>query len=134
MIVFSSLVSIRRKPKSDTHHELGSSADQTVNRQRSFSNADSFVDTASFHSVNTHNTSDQGNNEHVLSKSASSHNFGADLVIPVSPSSLNPPSLRKAPSFNGSFTSGMSSQPAVCIFFTFKKKYKTNIVYSLLLL
>lgn len=109
--VFSSLVSIRRKPKSDTHHELGSAADQ-MGRQRSFSNADSFVDSASFHSVNTHSTADQQGNEHALAKSASSHNFGADLVIPVSPSSANTPSLRKAPSFNGSTT----SQPAVCIF------------------
>lgn len=114
---FSSLVSIRRKPKSDTHGnhlEIGPSAEQIGNRQRSISNAGSFVDSASLHSINTHSTSDQGN-ENGVSKSPSSNNFGADLVIPISPSSVNSPSLRKAPSFNGSVTSALSSQPTPLI-------------------
>lgn len=112
---FSSLVSIRRKPKSDAHGghvELGSS--KSGNRQRSFSNAGSFVDSASLHSINTHSTADQ-TNEHGVSKSPSTNNFGSDLVIPVSPTSINPPSLRKASSFNGSFTGAPSSQPAPLI-------------------
>lgn len=119
--VFSSLVSIRRKPKSDAnfHQQLDQSlgpSEQSNGRQRSFSNSGSFVDSASLHSINTHSTSDH--HEANMAKSASVNNIGhhhnVDLMTPNSPNSLSPPSLNKAPSLNGSFTTNSSSQP-VCI-------------------
>lgn len=88
---------MRRKPK-EGHIAL----DGQTGRQRSFSNAGSFVE--SLHSIHTHSTSDE------LGKSMSSN--AIDLSTPGSPTS-NTPSLHKATSFNGSITSALSSQPAV---------------------
>lgn len=107
---------MRRKPKSDTGH-VPMEQHTGGGRQRSFSNAGSFAE--SLHSIHTHSTVDH--NE--MTKSNSSNNFGIDLsTAPGSPNSMNPPSLRKATSFNGSITSALSSQPAVsnspCIFLT----------------
>ncbi|KAI7896742.1 Muniscin C-terminal mu homology domain-containing protein [Mucor mucedo] len=100
---FQSLVSMRRKPKSENGGHI--SLDQPVHgRQRSFSNAGSFVE--SLHSINTHSTADE------LGKSTSTN--AMDLSTPGSPTS-NTPSLRKATSFNGSITSALSSQPAPLI-------------------
>lgn len=97
---------MRRKPKSDSGH-IPIDQQNGGGRQRSFSNAGSFVE--SLHSINTHSTADE------MGKSNSSNNFGIDLsTAPGSPNSVNPPSLRKATSFNGSITSALSSQPAVC--------------------
>lgn len=123
-IVFSSLVSIRRKPKSDAN--LHQHIDQNLNlsdqqsngrRQRSFSNAGSFVESSSLHSINTHSTSDH--HDANIAKSASANNIGhhqsVDLIVPNSPNSLNPPSINNAPSLKGSFTNDSSSQP-VCNF------------------
>ena len=124
-IVFSSLVSIRRKPKSDAnlhqHMDQGlSPSDQSSNgrRQRSFSNAGSFVESSSLHSINTYSTSDF--HDANIAKSASTNNIGhhqqnADLLTPNSPNSLNPPSINNAPSLKGSFINDSSSQP-VCSF------------------
>lgn len=120
-IVFSSLVSIRRKPKSDAnlHQHMDqqqglSPSDQSSQgrRQRSFSNAGSFVESASLHSINTHSTVDH--HDANIAKSASANNIGqqhhyqqhVDLMTPNSPTSLN-----NAPSLKGSFTNESSSQP-----------------------
>lgn len=98
---------MRRKPKTEVSNE------KNVNRQRSFSNAGSFVE--SLHSINTHSTEDQSH-EATVSKSNSAHNFVDINTSPSSPTSLEPPSLKKAPSITGSLASAVSSQPAVCIF------------------
>jgi hypothetical protein len=113
---------MRRKPKSETNHTSDLSVptehqqNGAGNRLRSFSNAGSFVESASLHSINTHSTVDHSNE---MAKSPSSNHFGSiEVTSPSSPTSLDPPSLRKAPSFNGSITSALSSQPsqpAVCI-------------------
>lgn len=81
-------------------------------RQRSFSNAGSFVESASLHSINTHSTVDH--HDANIAKSASANNIGqqhhhqqhVDLMTPNSPTSLN-----NAPSLKGSFTNESSSQP-----------------------
>lgn len=121
-IVFSSLVSIRRKPKSDAnlHHQLdqslASSEQENARRQFNPNNAGSFVDSSSLHSINTHNTSDH--HDAIMSKSASTSNIGyhanVDLITPNSPSSLNPPSIINAPSSTNEF----SSQPVRLLFAT----------------
>jgi hypothetical protein len=118
--VFSSLVSMRRKPKTDAHHSNEHTADQVKsNRQRSFSNAGSFNESASLHSIKSHNTIADNHHDSALAKSTSINNMGGhstiEIVTPSSPTSINPPSLRKAPSFNESFTNSISSQhqPAV---------------------
>ncbi|EPB81479.1 hypothetical protein HMPREF1544_11798 [Mucor circinelloides 1006PhL] len=121
---FSSLVSIRRKPKSDAN--LHQHIDQNLNlsdqqsngrRQRSFSNAGSFVESSSLHSINTHSTSDH--HDANIAKSASANNIGhhqsVDLIVPNSPNSLNPPSINNAPSLKGSFTNDSSSQPPLIL-------------------
>ncbi|KAL9539636.1 hypothetical protein MBANPS3_010152 [Mucor bainieri] len=129
---FSSLVSIRRKPKSDAnlhqHMDQGlAPSDQHSNdrRQRSFSNAGSFVESSSLHSINTHSTSDH--HDANIAKSASANNIGqhhhhhhhqnhVDLMTPSSPNSLNhPPSINNAPSLKGSFSNDASSQPPLIL-------------------
>ncbi|KAK4516802.1 uncharacterized protein ATC70_011781 [Mucor velutinosus] len=122
---FSSLVSIRRKPKSDAnlnqHMDQGlNPSDQQSNgrRQRSFSNAGSFVESSSLHSINTHSTSDH--HDANMAKSASTNNIGhlhqnVDLMTPNSPNSLNPPSMNNAPSLKGSFTNDSASQPPLIL-------------------
>lgn len=115
---------MRRKPKSESNHasDLSVPTEQQQNgnggRQRSFSNAGSFVESTSLHSINTHSTTDH-TSEVVKSPSSAQFN-GMELASPSSPTSLNPPSLRKAPSFSGSFMNGFTSQqqqqPAVSLF------------------
>ncbi|KAI8644016.1 Muniscin C-terminal mu homology domain-containing protein [Parasitella parasitica] len=96
---FSSLVSIRRKPKSDANlhqqldHNLGAS--ERSNRQRSFSNSGSFVESSSLHSMNTPSTSDRPDPN--MAKSASQ------------------PSINNASSFVGSSTNDGLSQPPLIL-------------------
>ncbi|KAG2228853.1 hypothetical protein INT48_001418 [Thamnidium elegans] len=108
---FQSLVSMRRKPKSDTagHAPI----EKNGSRQRSFSNAGSFVE--SLHSIHTHSTVDHQNNEMGMGKSNSSNNFIDITTTPSSPTSLEPPSLKKATSFTGSIASALTPQPAPLI-------------------
>ncbi|GAN00718.1 hypothetical protein MAM1_0002c00140 [Mucor ambiguus] len=115
-----------RKPKSEAN--LHQHMDQGLNpsgqqsngrRQRSFSNAGSFVESSSLHSINTHSTLEH--HDANISKSASANNIGhhhqqnIDLMTPNSPNSLNPPSINNAPSLQGSFTNDSSSQPPLIL-------------------
>lgn len=113
---------MRRKLKTESHHSNELTADQTKSqRQRSISNAGSFNESSSFHSIKSHITTPTI--ERALSKSASTNNMAGhaiEIVTPTSPASKNPPSLRKTPSFNGSLTNSVSSQqqqPAVNDYF-----------------
>ncbi|RCH94107.1 hypothetical protein CU098_009356 [Rhizopus stolonifer] len=107
---FSSLVSIRRKPKSDAHHGNSLNVGLFHNgRQRSASNAGSFVE--SLHSVGSHNTTEPQHHESEFDKP--SNNF--DLTSPSSPTSVHSASVRNAPSINESLTHMSSQQPPLIL-------------------
>ncbi|KAI8376230.1 Muniscin C-terminal mu homology domain-containing protein [Radiomyces spectabilis] len=95
----STLVSIRRRPKADS----------------GYVNADTMA--PEFHEYHSNHASSMGDNSSIHSNAFSYENQSGDLHSPVnadtpaSPTSLTPPSLRKAPSFTGSFMSGTSQQP-----------------------
>ncbi|CEP19138.1 hypothetical protein [Parasitella parasitica] len=118
---FSSLVSIRRKPKPDAHlHQQldqNLSAPSKTNRQRSFSNSGSFIESSSLHSMNTHSTSDH--HDPYMAKSPSVNNIGqhldADLITPNLLNSLKQPSIDNASGSLADSTNKGSSQPPLIL-------------------
>ncbi|KAI9487268.1 MAG: Muniscin C-terminal mu homology domain-containing protein [Benjaminiella poitrasii] len=120
---FSSLVSIRRKTKSNINkppNENNTNFEKSSTRQRNYSNEGSIIGSSSLHSINTHGTStEQHTNDIALNdKGLNDHNAGnysSSTTMPGSPTSLNPPSIQKAPSFNGSFTNTHALQPPLIL-------------------
>ncbi|KAI8376630.1 Muniscin C-terminal mu homology domain-containing protein [Choanephora cucurbitarum] len=109
---FSTLVSIRRKPKADTSSSDNNvlSVDQFLRteRKRSVSNADSVAESA--HSATSYNTMEHQQYHHESSFDRASHANGSiDLASPSSPTSMNT-SIMNAPSINESFSNLSSSQ------------------------
>ncbi|KAI8981401.1 Muniscin C-terminal mu homology domain-containing protein [Pilobolus umbonatus] len=110
---FSSLVSIRRKPKSDSGYINTDKNLHPEPRQRSISNAGSYIESSSVHSNNTFNTdTNEGsmtasNSANKISQLASDN--GNTSSSPTT--SVGPTTLQKPPSLIGSVQSGSSSHP-----------------------
>ncbi|KAI8383993.1 hypothetical protein BD560DRAFT_384530 [Blakeslea trispora] len=106
----STLVSIRRKPKSDASSSDNNvlSVDQFLRteRKRSISNAGSVAE--SIHSATSHTTTENYHHESNFDR-ASHANGSIDLASPSSPTSMNT-SVMNAPSINESISNMSSSQ------------------------